>query len=378
MHPVIVGKPAYPALAVRGPGGLRAPGVAVVISRGDAGEDTLAVLEAARGIGLLTVALLGPGSDAPADFVFSAPGGDPAVVQEIQETAYHLLWELVHLFAESAPAGDVCITCGDTAVAARVIEAEGGIAVVESEGVRGEVATELVADVRPGDVLLCHAGVALERAPGGPEAGSPGTGDASFLYPFLGGAGSDPEALLGEACRAVAEKAAETSLLRGGIDLAALRRAAAAIGARLESGGRLLAFGNGGSSTDAQDLAADLAAAGWDARALTEDVATVTALGNDVGFNSVFARQLIALGSPGDVALAISTSGASENVVEALAEARRRGMLSCAISGYGAGRLEGAAAPDHLLVVPGEHVPRIQEAQATAYHLLAGEIGRAP
>jgi D-sedoheptulose 7-phosphate isomerase len=145
--------------------------------------------------------------------------------------------------------------------------------------------------------------------------------------------------------------------------------------AALERGGRLLAFGNGGSATDAQDAAIDAAALGWPAISLPDDAATVTAVANDVGFENIFARQLIALGRRGDVALAISTSGSSPNIVAGLEEAHRRGMLTVAITGYDGGRLAGLPWLDHRIAVGGDYVPRLQEAHATAYHLLLEMAG---
>jgi D-sedoheptulose 7-phosphate isomerase len=137
----------------------------------------------------------------------------------------------------------------------------------------------------------------------------------------------------------------------------------------------VLAFGNGGSATDAQDLATDALARGWPALALNNDAATVTAVANDVGFEQAFARQLIALGRPGDIAVAISTSGGSPNVIAAIEEAHRRGLTTVALAGYDGGRLAGLGSLDHLFVVPSDHIPRIQEAQATIYHLLLEAIG---
>jgi D-sedoheptulose 7-phosphate isomerase len=163
--------------------------------------------------------------------------------------------------------------------------------------------------------------------------------------------------------------------LRGTIDLGAVVRCGEAIRARLERGGRLVAFGNGGSSTDAQDVAADALARGWPAVALTNDPATVTAVGNDVGFDKVFARQLIPLARPDDVALAISTSGSSPNVLAGLEEAHRRELLTCAITGSDGGRLAELPWLDHLFVIPSDHVPRLQEAHATVYHLVLEVVG---
>src|SRR5262249_7371958 len=145
---------------------------------------------------------------------------------------------------------------------------------------------------------------------------------------------------------------------------------AAAIRGRFGSGGHLITFGNGGSSTDAQDLATDALGSGWPAGCLNDDVATVTAVGNDVGFDKAFSRQLIPLGRAHDVAVAISTSGNSDNLIAGLEEARRRHMLTVGIAGYDGGRMAQLGWLDHLFVIPSDYIPRIQEAQATIYHLL--------
>lgn len=196
-----------------------------------------------------------------------------------------------------------------------------------------------------------------------------------FLYPFLERREADLPAVLADVSASTRRKGDDVIALRRSIDLGAVARCAADVRARLERGGRLLAFGNGGSSTDAQDLVADCCDAGWVAVALTSDVATITAVGNDVGFENVFARQLIPLARPDDVALAISTSGSSPNVVAGLEEAHRRGLLTCAITGYDGGRLRELAWLDHLFVVESDYVPRLQEAHATIYHLLVDAIG---
>jgi D-sedoheptulose 7-phosphate isomerase len=231
------------------------------------------------------------------------------------------------------------------------------------------VATELVGEVAVGDLLLCHAGVALEKLEdGGPDP-------TSFLYPFLAAEEHDLETVLADVRASIVRKGEDVIALRREVDLGAVEGCAGAVRGRLRRGGRLLAFGNGGSSTDAQDVAADALARGWDAASLTNDVATVTAVGNDVGFDNAFARQLIALGREQDVALAISTSGSSANVVAGLAEAHRRGMLTCAITGYDGGRLAELDWLDHLFVVHGDYIPRLQEVHATVYHLLLDAIG---
>jgi len=138
----------------------------------------------------------------------------------------------------------------------------------------------------------------------------------------------------------------------------------------VRGGGRVLAFGNGGSATDAMDVVADLRARGRRALDLTEDTAIITAIANDIGTEAIFARQVIAYGREGDVLLALSTSGSSGNVVAALAEARRRAMTTIAFVGYDGGRVAAEGLADHVVVTRSQHIPRIQEAQASAYHVL--------
>ena len=198
-----------------------------------------------------------------------------------------------------------------------------------------------------------------------------------FLYPFLEREETDLATVLDEVAASTVQKGADVIELRRGIDLEVVRACGAAMRGRLERGGRLITLGNGGSSTDAQDAALDFLAAGWPAISLTNDVATVTAVGNDVGFENVFARQLIPLARPQDVALAISTSGSSPNILAGLEEAHRRGLLTCAITGYDGGRLAELEWPDHLFVARSDYVPRLQEAHATVYHLLLEAVGAA-
>ncbi|MGE5635733.1 MAG: SIS domain-containing protein, partial [Nocardioidaceae bacterium] len=405
MHPVIVGKRALPALAPPSdPTGASAPArllrpddVALVLCHGPADEGALETMSVARRRAALTIAMTGAEAAPDCDYAFAVPSADPEIVQEVQETAYHVLWELVHVFFEHPGLlDDACITCGDVAVEAEVVELRGASAIIERDGAREEVAAELVPGLAVGDRVLCHAGVALERLDGGPvpadapappaddelpEAGAappPPAGDddpSGFLYPFLGAEEHDLDSVLADVRASTLRKGRDVTELRRGSDPAAIERCAAAIRERLERGGRLIAFGNGGSSTDAQDVVGDALARGWPAVALTNDVATVTAVGNDVGFENVFARQLIALARPADVALAISTSGSSPNVVAALEEAHRRGMLSVAITGYDGGRLAQLDWLEQLLIVPSDYVPRLQEAHATMYHLMLDSVG---
>jgi D-sedoheptulose 7-phosphate isomerase len=196
-----------------------------------------------------------------------------------------------------------------------------------------------------------------------------------FLYPFLEGEEADLATVLADVRASTLQKGRDVTALRRAIELEAVVACARDIRERLERRGRVITFGNGGSSTDAADLAADLRALGWPAVALTGDVATVTAVGNDVGFDKVFARQLIPLAREADVAVAISTSGSSPNVVAGLEEAHSRGLLTCAITGYDGGRLRELPWLDHLFVVAGDYIPRLQEAHATLYHLLVETIG---
>jgi D-sedoheptulose 7-phosphate isomerase len=152
----------------------------------------------------------------------------------------------------------------------------------------------------------------------------------------------------------------------------------ARIAERLNAGARLLAFGNGGSASDAQHFVAELVGrlaqerAGLSAIALTSDASVVTAISNDMGYAAVFRRQLEAHARPGDVALGISTSGRSPNVVEALRAARARGLLSVGLTGEGGGELAGLV--DHLLAVPHPDTQRVQEVHSMVLHVLAQVI----
>ena len=202
------------------------------------------------------------------------------------------------------------------------------------------------------------------------------------LYPFLyDGGGNAVADVLAEVRRSTSDKAAEIVALRQriGTDYAdRLDACAAALAGSFRAGGRMFTFGNGGSSSDAQAVAQLFLDPGPGIRALpaialTTDVAVVTALSNDVGFEVVFARQLAAFARPGDVAVGLSTSGGSANVLAAFAEARRLGLVTVGFAGYDGGRMAEAAAAgaiDHLFVVPSASVHRIQEAQTTTYHVL--------
>jgi D-sedoheptulose 7-phosphate isomerase len=146
----------------------------------------------------------------------------------------------------------------------------------------------------------------------------------------------------------------------------------------IRGGGKLMLFGNGGSASDAQHLATELTVryksdrAAIAAVALTTDTSALTAAGNDLGFDRVFARQIEALGRPNDVAIAISTSGKSPNVIAALRQAKAMKLVTAALGGKGGGDLAGLA--DHLLVVPSDTTARIQEMHITLGQMLCGAL----
>jgi D-sedoheptulose 7-phosphate isomerase len=294
VHPVIVGKRALSALAVE-------PGSVDLLRRDD---DMVISFEP------LTVHAGEAWSLEPSD-------DDPFVRQELAETAYHCLWELVHVFFEHL---------------------------------------------------------------GGSTAGA---GASGFLYPFLDRESRDLDAVVEDVRASVELKGAEAAALRERTLVGSREEivgAAAMLRHALDEGGTLLAFGNGGSATDAMDVVADFRAApqGWPHRRaldLTDDPAILTAVANDIGAAALFSRQVIAYGRPGDVALALSTSGSSPNIIEALAEARRRGLATIACVGYDGGRIAAERLADYVVVTPSQLIPRIQEAQASAYHALRELVG---
>jgi D-sedoheptulose 7-phosphate isomerase len=316
VHPVIVGKRALPALAlVAEPEGLAAE-TAMLVGPEDIvfafGLGTGGALAAARERGALTLGFE-PGSGAEAEFV-PDEADDPDVAQELVETLYHVLWELVHVFFE-------------------------------------------------------HRGLLEGRS----TRQQHDAGASAFLYPFLDEREKDLEAVMDDVRRSVLMKSREISELReltlaGNAEV--LETAAAVLRDCFAAGGKLLALGNGGSATDAMDVVADFRAAGRPAIDLTEDPGIITAVANDVGTEAIFLRQVIAYGRPGDVLIAFSTSGGSGNVLAALAEARKRDLATIAMVGYDGGQVARDRLADHVVVVASEHIPRIQEAQASAYHVL--------
>jgi D-sedoheptulose 7-phosphate isomerase len=155
----------------------------------------------------------------------------------------------------------------------------------------------------------------------------------------------------------------------------AIEQTAQAIVQNIGDGGKLILFGNGGSATDANDWALDSIAppAGMrpiPAISLSAEPAVLTALANDIGTDVIFLRQLIAHAKPGDVAVAISTSGGSRNILAALEEARRRGLVTVALLGYDGGEVLRRGLADHTIVVRSDYIPRIQEVQASVYHVI--------
>jgi D-sedoheptulose 7-phosphate isomerase len=328
VHPVIVGKRALPAVALTGEGGdlaaqaglvLRPGDIAIAFGTEEDGGEAARALALARRRGCLTIAF----SPAGAEWELDPPSADAYVRQELIETLYHVLWELVHVFFDH----------------------------------RG--------------LLAGRASRALHDA-----------GASSFLYPFLAEQEDALGPVLEDVRRSVLMKAEEVAELRAqtiGENHDVLHAAARALRASFDQGGQLLALGNGGSATDAMDAVADFSspARGLARTALdlTQDTGILTAIANDVGTELIFARQVIAYGQPGDTLLALSTSGNSGNVIEALLEARRRGLVTIALVGYDGGRVASEALADHVIVTRSEHIPRIQEAQATAYHMLRELVG---
>jgi D-sedoheptulose 7-phosphate isomerase len=319
VHPVIVGKRALPALGLAPEGGplelqvdlvAAADDIVIGFGRGVAGAVSLA-----RARGCLTIAFAPVG----AEWELEPPTADPFVAQELVETLYHVLWELVHVFFE-------------------------------------------------------HRGLLEGRS----ERRVHDSGASSFLYPFLAEQETDLDGVVADVRGSVLMKAQEIAGLRQQTLTECapeIEAAANALRDCFDAGGKLLALGNGGSATDATDAVADLRLPphGWPPRPaidLTEDSAIITAIANDIGTEAIFARQIIAYGRAGDCVLAQSTSGNSDNVIAALAESRRRKLTTVAMVGYDGGRVAAEALADYVIVTRSEHIPRIQEAQASAWHVM--------
>jgi D-sedoheptulose 7-phosphate isomerase len=319
VHPVIVGKRALPALDLgpdferRLPVVLRPEDMVMGFAFPKTDESVERMVRAAREWGALTFSLTGE----VGEYSFAPPDGDPFVVQEVFEVLYHVLWETVHVYFEHREQGH--------------------------------------------DV-----------------------GNSSFLYPFLGKGQQSLDEVVREVQGSMRQKMQEVNRLRTAVaesEITAISETAASIAGRLKRGGKLIAFGNGGSATDANDLVSDCVdpPPGWSAVpavSLSSEPANITAIANDIGTEAIFTRQLIAHARPEDVAVGISTSGGSANILAALAEARKRGLLTVGIVGYDGGRILGERLTDHAVVVRSDYIPRIQEVQASIYHVLRGLVER--
>ena len=198
-----------------------------------------------------------------------------------------------------------------------------------------------------------------------------------FLYPFIEGDERDSASLLADLARSAEGKWAQSTALREETLARCseqLQAAAAAMAERLAAGAQLFTFGNGGSATDAAGVAQLFTKPPWGeplpARSLAADQAVLTALSNDIGFDVVFSRQLIAYGRAGDIAFGTSTSGNSDNLLMAFAEARKRGMLTVGLAGYDGGRMAASDDLEHCIVVRSDSVHRIQESQTSVAHAL--------
>ncbi|MCA1683034.1 MAG: SIS domain-containing protein [Actinobacteria bacterium] len=328
VHPVIVGKRALPALALTAEGDelcrqaellARPDDTLIAFGADEDGGDAARALTAVRTRGCLTIGF----SPCGAEWELEPPSPDPYVRQELVETLYHVLWELVHVFFE-------------------------------------------------------HRGLLAGRqARAGHDAGA-----SSFLYPFLAEREDNLETVLQDVKRSVLMKSREIGDLRAQTlteNADTLTDAAGELRARLDAGGTLLALGNGGSATDAMDVVADFRGGSplrpRAAIDLTEDTGILTAIANDVGTEAIFSRQVIAYGTRRDALLALSTSGGSANVIAALEQARRGGVATIAMVGYDGGRIAAERLADHVVITRSEHIPRIQEAQASAYHVLRELVG---
>jgi D-sedoheptulose 7-phosphate isomerase len=314
VHPVIVGKRALPALDLSAafeewlPVIIRDSDIVVGFASGQGDYPVTATIARARAFGAQTLAL--PGRNA--DFALDPPDADAFVSQELIEILYHTLWESVHVFFEHR------------------------------------------------------------------ERGHDDVGASAFLYPFLGDTRQDMSTVVGDVASSIRTKAADDERLREQVARDRSDQIAetiATVRQRVDRGATLLMFGNGGSATDANDWAIDCVSAPPGAHAvpavsLSMEPASLTAIANDIGRDALFLRQLIAHGRTGDVVVAISTSGGSANVIAALEEARKRDMLTVALLGYDGGEIVRRGLADLPIVVECDYIPRIQEVQASIYHVM--------
>jgi D-sedoheptulose 7-phosphate isomerase len=313
VHPVIVGKRALPALdlSLAFEPWLKALTQAddMVMGFGppEGDGEVWAALDEARRRHAMTFAL--PGIEG--SYFTAAASEDPFIHQELVEVLYHTLWETVHVFFEHR---------------------------------------ELGHDV----------------------------GEAGFLYPFLGKDKQETFDVVTEVAASIQMKVRDDSQLRAQVakeESEKIGGAVVSVRERLDRGGKLIIFGNGGSATDANDWAIDcvMPPAGYrpiPAVSLSMEPANLSAIANDVGTDLIFQRQLIAQARPNDVAIGISTSGGSKNIVMALEEARKRKLLTIALLGYDGGEVVRRGLADFPLIVRSDYIPRIQEVQASIYHLI--------
>ncbi len=313
VHPVIVGKRALPALDLSMlfrpwlEAILRPEDIVMGFGAPQGDPEVWATLQQARARDAMTFAL--PGVDG--SYAVDAATHDPFMHQEMIEILYHTLWETVHVYFEHR---------------------------------------ELGRDV----------------------------GASEFLYPFLGREKQRTAELEAEVAASIVMKVQEDSRLRAQVardEAEQIGNATLAIHERLRDGGKLIIFGNGGSATDANDFAIDcvLPPAGYQsipAVSLSLEPANITAVANDIGSDAIFLRQLIAQARPEDVAVAISTSGGSRNIIAALEEARKRKLLTVALLGYDGGEIKRKRLADFPVVVNCDYIPRIQESQASIYHVM--------
>ncbi|MGO9341817.1 MAG: SIS domain-containing protein [Acidimicrobiales bacterium] len=196
------------------------------------------------------------------------------------------------------------------------------------------------------------------------------TEPTSFLYPFIEAEERNSSVLIADLASSALSKIAESRQLRAAtLDQCEdeLARVAQRMAERFSTGGRLFAFGNGGSATDAEGIVELFRhpprGEPLPGISLVDDQAVITALANDVGFDLVFSRQIIAHARAEDIALGFSTSGDSVNLMKAFVEARGRGVLTVGIAGNAGGAMATCDALDHCFVVRSDSVHRIQEAQ---------------
>ena len=313
VHPVIVGKRALPALDLSVlfrpwlEAILRPEDIVMGFGPPEGDPEVWATLQEAHRRGAMTFAL--PGIEG--SYTVDAATQDPFMHQEMIEILYHTLWETVHVFFEHRELGH--------------------------------------------------------------EVGA-----SAFLYPFLGTEKQGTADITVEVAASILMKAKDDAKLRAQVaqeGAETIGNAALAIHERLQSGGKLIIFGNGGSATDANDFAIDcvLPPSGYQsipAVSLSLEPANITAVANDIGTDAIFLRQLIAQARPEDVAIGISTSGGSRNIVTALEEARKRDLLTVALLGYDGGEIKRKRLAEFPLVVDCDYIPRIQEVQASIYHVI--------